>query len=81
MSERGREKMEKITLTNDFHNSAVTLQANLGEWLSARQIQKARKALCGMQDCTCGGNLGERGKQAVDVDVADRNRIRLLAKQ
>ena len=50
-----------ITLTNNFHHTTYTLRANYGEALSPSQIRRARKALCGVQGCTCGGNLGERG--------------------
>lgn len=69
-----------ITITNDFHNSSVTLRVNLGQWLSKSQIQRARNTLCGISGCTCGGNLSERGRQAVEIDVADSDRIRFLAR-
>lgn len=52
-----------ITLTNSFHGTQVALRANPGEWLSRRQIQRARRALCGVKGCTCGGFAGERGPQ------------------
>ena len=68
-----------IVLTNDFHDSAVTIRATLGQYLSKSQIQRARRTLCGNAGCTCGGNLGERGKQTVEIDVAGHDAIRLLA--
>lgn len=67
-----------ITLKNDFHNSSISIRAELGQWLSKSQIARARKALCGITGCTCGGNLGERGKQSVQVDAEASDRIRLL---
>lgn len=72
------------TLRNDFHGSEVTLRAGAGQELSLSQILRARRTLCGITGCTCGGNLGERGPQDVKVetighDGAGRIRIRLGA--
>ena len=50
-----------ITLTNDFHNTEVTLKDKAGR-LSADQVRKAKKALCAA-GCTCSGVAGTRGKQ------------------
>lgn len=54
--------MTKITLTNDFHNTGINLIL-ADDTLSAHQLRRARKALCGVQGCTCGGIAGERGPQ------------------
>jgi len=65
--------MKKITLTNDFHNIEVTLRieelegAAIGK-LSANQVKKARRELCGMSDCTCSGDTGCRGNQQYEVE-------------
>lgn len=64
--------MKTITLTNDFHGQSVTLrlgQRNArGGWpLSQGQIRRARQELCGIAGCTCGGLLGERGRQDVEI--------------
>jgi len=56
----------KITLTNNFHNTEinlVVLSNGGGNMFSKSQVAKARKALCGIKGCTCGGMLGERGPQ------------------
>ena len=50
-----------IRLTNDFHNTEVTLKDKAGK-LSAAQVRKASKALC-MEGCTCSGIAGTRGAQ------------------
>ena len=50
----------KITLTNNFHDTAINLVVR-GAQLSLHQVRRARRALCGMADCQCGGDLGERG--------------------
>lgn len=59
--------MSMITLQNDFHNTNTTLRCDLGSSLSKSQIRRARKNLCGISECTCGGNLGERGNQGVEI--------------
>lgn len=54
----------KITLANNFHNTSTETTACVaGEgrwWVSKAEAARVRKALCGVADCTCGGNLGER---------------------
>ena len=55
---------DTITFTNDFHNTSINLHIYNDYWvLSARQARRAREELCGLSDCTCGGELGERGPQ------------------
>jgi len=53
----------RITITNSFHNSSVRLDLPDDGILSTRQVRRARRELCGIPTCVCGGNLGERGKQ------------------
>ena len=58
--------MTKIDLTNDFHGTKHTLHVSeTAEYIfvSRRQAERSRKALCGVSGCKCGGALGERGKQ------------------
>lgn len=59
-----------ITLTNTFHGTAaavrpmVTHTDHLGNrflGLSHRQVLRARRKLCGISRCSCGGQAGERG--------------------
>jgi|CXWL01.1.fsa_nt_gi hypothetical protein len=50
-----------ITLTNDFHNTQITLKDKAGA-LSASQVRKAKKALC-VEGCTCSDFAGTRGRQ------------------
>lgn len=60
--------METITLTNDFHKTAVNLRVS-GNSLSASQIKRAKKVLCGVADCCCSGALGTRGTQSAHVEL------------
>lgn len=59
--------MTIITIRNDFHDSTATLRiswsADGSALLSRRQVQRAKRALCGARDCACGGVLGCRGRQ------------------
>lgn len=79
-----------LTLKNDFHSCAVSLlvkhsgpvEVNDIIELSPGQIKKSQKALCGLDNCQCSGELGERAewhklgdrevKLSVDVQ-SDRN--------
>lgn len=68
-----------ITITNNFHNTSYRLRATIGAELSAAQIRRSRKALCGMHDCTCGGPLGERGKQdGFRIEQIDAHRVKIV---
>ena len=73
----------KTTLTNTFHGTEVTLvdrHATGVMTLTNAQIRRARQTLCGIAGCTCGGSLGERGPQSVDIDEQGDGNIQLLAK-
>jgi hypothetical protein len=54
--------MSKVTLTNDFHGTSVTVVVPADGLLSARQTRKVRQTLCGMNDCTCGGIRGPQSE-------------------
>ncbi len=62
--------MTKITLTNDFHSTAVALVVANHEpgdsvIISASQYHRAHRELCGVTECRCGGayrnRLSDRG--------------------
>ena len=59
-----------ITLKNDFHN---TIARTRGGRLSRETVRRIRRTLCPYsnlgpgQDCSCGGNLGERGPQSAEI--------------
>lgn len=56
----------KITLTNDYHNTATSVITKDGA-LTQRQIKRAWGKLCGIQGCTCGDVAGCRPKQVESV--------------
>jgi hypothetical protein len=60
--------MNTITLTNDFHGTRVALRVN-GDSLTASQIRRAKKTLCGVAGCCCSGALGTRGTQTAHVEL------------
>lgn len=69
-----------ITIRNDFHNTSVTIRAAIGEELTESQIKRARRALCPVGGCTCGGPVGNRGNQdGFHVEQIDYNRVRIVA--
>lgn len=55
------------TIRNDFHNTEVAVRVPDDGVLSPSQVRRVRSKLCGMPDCKCGGVLGERGRQDVEV--------------
>ena len=66
----------KITLANDFHNTEITLICKDGK-LSAGQVKRASRTLCGVSGCCCSGDVGYRGPQQDGIDgievMHDRN--------
>jgi len=60
---------KKVTLTNNFHNSEVSLRLELMESgkykgfykVSPNQTKQAYNKLCGISGCTCGDTFGSRG--------------------
>jgi len=58
-----------IEIRNDFHNVAARVRIRrLPARLSPAQIARVRRILCGVSGCTCGGALGERGRQDIEID-------------
>lgn len=48
-----------LVLTNNFHNTEVRVRIDsIPGLLTAAQVARATKKLCGMSDCTCGGIRG-----------------------
>ena len=68
------------TLTNDFHNTTITLRTRTGR-LSKRQIDRSRAELCGVEGCTCGGWLGEYGPQTIRILMTPSGGLRLAVKK
>lgn len=65
--------MKKVSLKNDFHNTEVTVAGENPYYncirLTPRSVQKAKKALCGIEGCTCSNDLGVRGdNQGMEFD-------------
>ena len=64
----------RITLRNDFHNSSININCEVLSHIhnvataypSLGQIKRAKRELCGIAGCTCSGDAGTRGPQALD---------------
>jgi hypothetical protein len=71
-----------ITMTNNYHGTSVRLRVKPWGRLSLGQVARARRELCGVEGCTCGGSLGERGPQPGGLEVQDLpdGMARILAK-
>ena len=67
--------MTAITLTNDFHNTSVSLRPKAARsgalYISAGQVRKARRTLCGISGCECGDAAGCRPAQVEDSGSLD----------
>jgi len=73
-----------ITLTNDFHNSSVNVRvAKIPAVLSASQVRRIRRELCGQRNCACrnvaaaairGKQYAPNGPQIV-IDIAGPEEI------
>jgi hypothetical protein len=73
--------MAKVELKNDFHGTKTTIRAEVLSHIhhtaevapTARQLARARKALCGIQGCDCGGIRGpqEFGGKRLIVDCSN----------
>lgn len=61
--------MQTFTITNDFHNTSAVVRVDDSGVLSDRQRRRVRKVLCGIDGCTCGGELSERGQQTAHVEM------------
>ena len=75
----------KATLTNNFHNTEATIspvEIKEGRFagyhkVSRATMMRARRTLCGVSGCQCGGQFGERGGAYLNVinEDSDRNLI------
>lgn len=61
---------QTVIISNVFHNSEIALRAEVSGqdlYLSSGQVRRARRVLCGISGCTCGGVLGQRPNQGWDA--------------
>jgi hypothetical protein len=63
--------MKTITIINDFHNTETRIRVGDDMSITKRQYQRARRALCGIQGCTCGGDRGGRYQLVEDLGGFD----------
>ena len=63
-----------ITVRNNFHNTEARIHpkaekqknGTLRYFVTKKTAQRVRRALCGISDCQCSGEFGERGPQEFD---------------
>ena len=56
-----RSENPMITIRNTFHGTHYRARPQRGIRLAPRTVRRIRRALCGIDGCTCGGDLSERG--------------------
>lgn len=72
--------MTKITLTNDFHNTAaVVIPQPYGKdgrrhFISHKTALRLSRELCGIDGCRCGGTFGERGGTRLEIVTENYDR-------
>ena len=64
----------KITLCNNFHDTAATVIAIDGI-ISARAMRRAENKLCGFSLCTCGGIRGPQDVYLEPINYAGDFRV------
>ena len=57
-----------ITIRNYFHGTAYHARPQNGIRLAPWTVRRIRRALCGIDGCTCGGDLSEHPGTTVDSD-------------
>ena len=63
-----------MTITNDFHNTTITIKAKHGQSVSKSTLRRVQRALCGMTDCICGRLDGSRNSRyGIEPAVAGDN--------
>jgi len=60
----------KVTVQNAYHNTRAVVCATPGNALTRRQVERTKRALCGVRGCLCSGPLGTRGTQTCNI-IAD----------
>jgi len=51
----------KVTIRNTFHNTSTYVVLGITGRIGEDRIKNIRKHLCGVEGCSCGGSLSERG--------------------
>ena len=57
----------KVTVQNAYHNTRASVRPGK---LTPRQVERTKRALCGVSGCRCSGPLGTRGPQTCNI-IAD----------
>lgn len=66
-----------IILKNEFHGTEVKMKVPAASgYFTKDQIRRAKRTLCGIKDCKCGGIMGENGPQkGVDLRIVQQSFI------
>ena len=61
--------MKTATIYNDFHHTEATCRPDAEGRINRRQVRRLWHKLCGITDCECGGDLGQRGHQDYEIET------------
>lgn len=61
-----------MRLTNNFHNSSTTIKPDSAGTVSASTYSRARRELCGHEDCKC---FGSRASGSEVLVIANAQRL------
>ena len=68
MSKGNGYKRRQVKLTNDFHNTEANVLVEVeSNEIGYQQVNRARRLLCGMDDCSCGDAAGARPAQIEQI--------------
>mgnify|MGYP000849709753 FL=1 len=62
----------RVTLKNDFHNTVFRLSIPPGGTITRNQVNRAKRALCGVRGCLCSNETGARGLQFTETGARFR---------
>jgi len=68
----------RITIKNHVHGTQSQINGEVGDRLSNAQINKLFKALCGMNDCTCGGLMRGDATDEHEIGLDERGDLIII---
>ena len=74
-------KKRRVILTNDKHNTTISLMCHPDQPLTYSQVRRCRDQLCGIPACECNKDLGTHGPQAYDISFTRGEGFKIISRQ
>ena len=74
-------RKRRVILTNDKHNTTISLMCHPDIPLTFSQQRRCRDQLCGIPGCECNKDLGTHGPQAYDISFTRGEGFKISSKQ